>query len=73
MKRIPIDQRELPDYTHGEEVMNMVTHIVGGGIGVLVLIAGILLSARKGDAWGVVCFYLVGNAFSDACDPRNHV
>ena len=60
MKRIPIDQRELPDYTHGEEVMNMVTHIVGGGIGVLVLIAGILLSARKGDAWGVVCSVIYG-------------
>ena len=60
MKRIPIDQRELPDYTHGEEVMNMVTHIVGGGIGVLVLIAGLLLSARKGDVWGVVCSVIYG-------------
>ena len=60
MKRTPIDQRELPDYTHGEEVMNMVTHIVGGGIGVLVLIAGILLSARKGDAWGVVSSVIYG-------------
>ena len=45
MKRTPIDQRELPDYTRGEEIMNMVTHIVGGGIGVLVLIAGVILSA----------------------------
>ena len=60
MKRTPIDQRELPDYSRGEEVMNMVTHIVGGGIGVLVLIAGIVLSARKGDAWGVVSSVIYG-------------
>ena len=60
MKRIPIDQRELPDYTRGEEIMNMVTHIVGGGIGVLVLIAGIILSACRGDAWGVVSSVIYG-------------
>ena len=60
MKRTPIDERQLPDYTRGEEVMNMVTHIVGGGIGVLVLIAGIILSARKGDAWGVVSSVIYG-------------
>ena len=60
MKRTPIDQRELPDYTHGEEVMNMVTHIVGGGIGVGVLIAGIVLSACKRDAWGIVSAVIYG-------------
>ena len=62
MKRTPIDKRELPDYTHGEEVMNMVTHIVGGGIGVVVLIAGIILSACKHDAWSIVSAILYGLA-----------
>ena len=59
MKRTPIDQRELPDYTRGEEIMNMVTHIVGGGIGVIVLILGVVLAARRRDAWSVVsvCIY----------------
>ena len=59
MKRTPIDQRELPDYTRSEEIMNMVTHIVGGGIGVIVLILGVVLSARRRDAWSVVsvCIY----------------
>ena len=59
MKRTPIDQRALPDYTRGEEIMNMVTHIVGGGIGVIVLILGIILATRKRDAWGIVsvCIY----------------
>ncbi len=60
MKRTPIDERELPDYTHGEEVMNMVTHIVGGGIGIVVLIAGIILSACKHDAWSIVSAILYG-------------
>ena len=60
MKRTPIDQRELPDYTRGEEIMNMVTHIVGGGIGVLVLIAGVILSALKRDAWGIVSAAIYG-------------
>ena len=31
MKRTKLSERLLPDYTTGEEIMNMVTHIVGGG------------------------------------------
>lgn len=45
-KRIKLADRILPDYTKGEEIMNMVTHIVGGGLGVIVLILGIV------KAWG---------------------
>ncbi len=36
-KRIKLRDRLLPNYTRGEEIMNMVTHIVGGGLGVLIL------------------------------------
>ena len=32
MKRIKLDDRILPRYTKGEEIFNMVTHIVGGGL-----------------------------------------
>ena len=32
MKRTKLDDRLLPDYTRGEEIFNMVTHIVGGCI-----------------------------------------
>ena len=38
MKRIKLADRQLPDYTVGEEIMNMVTHIVGGALGVMVLL-----------------------------------
>ena len=30
MKRTKLDDRVLPVYTKGEEIFNMVTHIVGG-------------------------------------------
>ena len=36
-KRIKLADRILPAYTNGEEIMNMVTHIVGGGLGVIAL------------------------------------
>ena len=35
--RIKLADRVLPDYCTGEEIMNMVTHIVGGGLGVIAL------------------------------------
>ena len=38
MKRTKLAQRVLPTYTRGEEIMNMVTHIVGGGIAILALV-----------------------------------
>ena len=33
MKRTPLHARILPSYTRGEELMNMITHIVGGALG----------------------------------------
>ena len=42
MKRIKLSDRKLPDYTAGEEIMNMVTHVVGGGLGVIVLVLCVL-------------------------------
>ncbi|MBR0425353.1 MAG: hemolysin III family protein [Clostridia bacterium] len=62
MKRTPIEQRKLPDYTRGEEIMNMVTHIVGGAIGIVVLVFGILISAWHGNVWGIVGSSIYGAA-----------
>ena len=44
MKRTKLCDRVLPYYCKGEEVMNMVTHIVGGG---LALVGGFLLLWRS--------------------------
>ena len=54
MKRTPLKHRLLPDYTRGEEIFNMVTHIVGGGLGVIALVLCVVFSAIKGDVWSVV-------------------
>lgn len=54
MKRTPIDERKLPSYSRGEEIMNMVTHIVGGAVGIAVLVFGVILSAVHHNVWGIV-------------------
>lgn len=55
MRRIKIKERALPDYSIGEERMNMITHIVGGGIG-LILSA---LCCIKATIYGTI-FSLIG-------------
>jgi len=57
MKRIKLKDRLLPDYCKGEECMNMVTHIAGGGLAVLALIACLL---KAEDIWGYVCSAVYG-------------
>lgn len=54
MKRTPISERVLPNYTRGEEIANMTTHIVGGAIGIILLFLTVIISAFKRDAWGIV-------------------
>ena len=46
MKRTKLSNRCLPDYTRGEECMNMVTHIAGGGLAVIGSIFCILKACR---------------------------
>jgi len=48
MKRTCLRDRLLPNYTKGEEVMNMVTHISGGGLAILGSIFCILAACRVG-------------------------
>ena len=57
--RIKLADRTLPDYTVGEETMNMVTHIVGGGLGILVLVLCILRTVQTHSVLGLVgsCIY----------------
>ena len=52
MKRIKLRDRLLPNYTVGEEIMNMVTHIVGGGLGIVVLL--LCLWRAWGNVLGIV-------------------
>ena len=54
MTRTPLMLRTLPAYSRAEECANMVTHIVGGGFGVLALVAAVLIGAFHRDVWSVV-------------------
>ena len=53
MTRTKLADRRLPGYTRGEEIFNMVTHIVGGGFGVLVLALCIVFSLLRRNYWGL--------------------
>lgn len=71
--RAPLKLRHLPNYTRGQEIANMVTHIVGGGLGVVILLAAVLLSTFHRNVWGVVggsiygasliCLYTVSSVY----------
>ena len=62
MTRTKLKDRILPNYTRGEEVFNMVTHIVGGGFSVLALVVLVIYSALFKDAWAVVGSAIYGAA-----------
>ena len=63
MKRTRLRDRLLPDYTHGEELFNMISHIVGGALGVAALLACLLLSISHRNVWGVVSGTIYGASF----------
>lgn len=63
MKRTKLKDRLLPDYTRGEEIMNYVTHIVGGGIGIIVLFLCLWRALAAGDGWKIVGSIIYGLSF----------
>ena len=60
MERTRLADRKLPDYTRGEDIANMVTHIVGGAIGITALILALIKSVCAKDIYGVVCGIVYG-------------
>ena len=54
MTRTPLKMRILPDYTKGEEIFNMTTHVVGAALGIAALALCVVFSALRGDAWAIV-------------------
>lgn len=59
MKHTRLCDRQLPNYTRGEEIFNMVSHIAGGAFGIAALVLCVVHAAIHGSAWGVVssCIY----------------
>ena len=60
MERTPLINRTLPNYTKGEECMNMITHIVGGGLSIFILVICIITAAAHHNVWGVVSGAIYG-------------
>ncbi|MBR7133693.1 MAG: hemolysin III family protein [Clostridia bacterium] len=60
MKRTKLIDRILPDYTRGEEIFNMVSHIAGGAIGIAVCTLCIIKSFLNGDPYQVVGSFIYG-------------
>ncbi len=60
MTRTKLADRPLPQYTKGEEIFNMTSHIVGGAFGVIVLITAIAVSVAHGSPWGIFSSCLYG-------------
>ena len=54
MKRTKLSDRVLPDYSRGEELMNTITHIVGGALGVAALTLCVVFAALRHNVYGVV-------------------
>ena len=53
------ESQTLPLYTRAEELFNMISHIVGGGLGLVALIACVIIAAFNQNIWGIVsgCVY----------------
>ena len=60
MKRTKLCDRQLPSYSKGEEITNMVTHIVGGALGIAALVLCVIRSALHHNVYGVVSSSIYG-------------
>lgn len=60
MTRQKLSDRMLPDYTKGEEIFNMVSHIVGGAVGITALTLCVIFSAIHKNVFGVVSSAIYG-------------
>ena len=60
MTRTPLCQRRLPDYSRANEIANMVTHIVGGSLGVVILFLAVIISAIHHNPWAIVGSFIYG-------------
>ncbi len=60
MTRTALINRALPNYTKGEELFNMISHIVGGAFGVVALVLGVIFASQTGDPWKIVSMSIYG-------------
>ncbi len=61
MKRTKLADRILPLYTKGEEIFNMVSHIVGGAMGIIAIVLCSVFAALHGNVYGVISGVIFGS------------
>ena len=55
MTRTKLKDREMPVYTKKEEMFNMISHIVGGVVGIAGMVLCIIFSALHHNGYGLAC------------------
>ena len=60
MNRTKLADRKLPNYTKGEEIFNMTSHIVGAGFGIVALVLCVVFSAIHKNGYAVVSSVVYG-------------
>ena len=60
MGRTKLKDRILPQYTKGEEIFNMTSHIVGAALGIVALVLCVIFAAINKNAYGVVSGAIYG-------------
>ena len=60
MKRTKLKDRILPTYTKGEEIFNMVSHIVGGVAGIVTIVLCSIIGAMHHNPYGIVSGVIFG-------------
>ncbi len=60
MNRIKLNDRVLPTYSKGEEIFNMVSHILGGILGIVALTLCVIFSAIHHNTYGVIASSIYG-------------
>ena len=60
MRRTKLSDRILPTYTKGEELFNMISHIVGGALGIVVTTLCVIFAAIHNNVYGVVSGAIYG-------------
>lgn len=60
MKRTKLKDRELPEYTKGEEIINTSSHIIGAVIGLIATILCIVFAAIHKNVYGIISGAIYG-------------
>ena len=60
MNRIKLKDRVLPTYSKGEEIFNMISHIIGGALGIAATTLCIIFSALHNNVYGIISCAIYG-------------